>query len=91
MKNKRSRLTRLVDIKNNTYLSFVVAGKSEGNVFDQEELESLHRPRFGRNWWFWKPTFRTNGGRFKSWQNTDINSHWLCFSLSLTVYSWAKR
>ncbi len=79
-----------MNITDNIYLSFVVAGKSEGNVFELEELNSPHRPRFGRNWWFWTPSFRTNGGRFKSHENTDINTHWLCFSLSLTVYSWAK-
>ncbi len=71
-----------------TYLSFVVAGRSTNEKFEQWELDSPHRPRFGRNWWFWLPSFTTNGGRFKSHQNTDISFRWLCFSMSLTTFAW---
>lgn len=74
-----------------TYLSFVVAGKSANEKFEQWELDSPHHPRFGRNWWFWLPSFKTNGGRFKPHQNTDINFRWLCFSLSLTTFAWKCR
>ena len=79
-----------MQLAKNVYLSFCLAGKSEGNIFEKWELESNHRPRFGRNWWFWKPSFRTNGGRFKCHENTDLNANWLCFNVSFTVYSWKK-
>jgi hypothetical protein len=78
----------MMQLTNNIFLSFVVAGKSKNEIFEQWELDAPTRPRFGRNWWYWTPTFRTNGGRFRSHENTDINFHWFCFSLSFTVFSW---
>lgn len=75
-----------INITQNIFIGFVVAGESTNEVFEQWELESNHRPRFGRNWWFWFPNIKTNGGRFRSWEATDINLHWLCFCLYLTVY-----
>tara|TARA_R110002074_G_scaffold9343_1_gene36980 strand:+ start:51 stop:314 length:264 start_codon:yes stop_codon:yes gene_type:complete len=73
------------------FINLIVAGSSKGVEFEQWELDAKSRPRFGRNWWFWLPNPVTNGGRFKPWENTDIGLHWLCFSLSLTVYSRRKR
>lgn len=78
-------------IWDNTYLSFVLASKTTNEVFEQWELESKYRPRFGRCWWFWLPSLKSNGGRFRCYENTDINFHWLCLSISLTVYSWRNR
>lgn len=78
----------IIQLAKNIFISFGAAGKTTNEVFEQWELDAPTRPRFGRNWWFWKPTFRTNGGRFKSHQNTDINFHWLCFYASFTVFSW---
>jgi hypothetical protein len=78
---------RLLD---NVYLSFVLAGKTTNEVFEQWELDAPTRPRFGRNWWYWLPSLTSNGGRFRSDEITDINFHWLCVSISLTVYSWNR-
>lgn len=78
----------IITLTKNVHICFGTAGKTTNEVFEQWELDAPTRPRFGRNWWFWKPTFRTNGGRFKSHQNTDINFHWLCFYASFTVFSW---
>lgn len=72
----------------NIFLCFGIAGKTTNEVFEQWELDAPTRPRFGRNWWYWMPSLRSNGGRFKAHQNTDINFHWFCFWISLTVYSW---
>lgn len=36
-------------IANNIYLGFVIAGKTTNEEFEPLELESPHRPRFGRN------------------------------------------
>jgi hypothetical protein len=77
-----------MQLAKNIFISFVVAGKSANEVFEQWELDSPHRPRFGRNWWFWLPSLKTNGGRFRCHENTDINFHWLCCSISFTVFSW---
>ena len=73
------------------FIDLFVAGSSKGVEFEQWELDAKSRPRFGRNWWFWLPNPVTNGGRFKPWETTDIGLQWLCFSLSLTVYSRRKR
>ena len=73
-------------IFNTTYISFVTAAKSTNEVFEQWELDAPTRPRFGRNWWYWKPTFSYNGGKFRRYENTDIQFHWLCFCVSLTTY-----
>lgn len=70
-----------------TYLSLSVAGSSANSKFEQWELESAHRPRFGRNWWFWLPSLQHNGGRFRDFENTDTTLRWLCFSASLTVFA----
>ena len=75
---------------NGVFLSLVTAGSSKDSVFEEWEISAPERPRFGRNWWFWKPTFKTNGGHFKSYENTDVGIQFLCFSLSLTVYSRTK-
>lgn len=76
-----------MQIGRSLFLSFVIAGKSKGNTFEQWELDAKTRPRFGRNWWYWVPSLTTNGGRFKNYENTDVSFHWLCFSLSLTKYA----
>jgi len=75
-----------MQLTKNIFIGFVIAGKTTNEIFEQWELDAPERPRFGRNWWFWIPSIMTNGGRFKSDQNTDINLRWLCFVLSLTVY-----
>lgn len=80
-----------MQLSKNIFIGYVVAGKSTNEVFEQYELDATTRPRFGRNWWYWVPSLSTNGGRFKSWENTDINFHWLCISISLTVFSWKKN
>ena len=77
-----------IKLTEHIYFCFVLAGKTTNEIFEQWELDAPTRPRFGRNWWFWKPSLRTNGGRFRSYENTDINFHWLCASISLTVYAW---
>ena len=76
------------NIWDNTYLSILMAGKTTNEVFEEWELQSKHRPRFGRNWWFWMPSFRTNGGRFRCYETTDMAFNWLCLGISFTVYSW---
>jgi len=75
----------------NIYIHIGMAGRSTNEVFEQWELDASTRPRFGRNWWFWMPTFSWNGGRFKPYENTDISFHWLCFWASFTVFSWKCR
>jgi len=77
-----------MQISKNIFASFVVAGKSTNEIFEQWELDAHTRPRFGRNWWYWWPSLCSNGGRFRSCENTDINFHWLCFCISFTVFSW---
>lgn len=79
-----------LQLTNNIFCGVVVAGKSTNEVFEQWELDSPHRPRFGRNWWFWFPSLESNGGRFRSHETTDINFHWFCFCVYLTVYSRKK-
>ena len=78
----------VIQISKNIYIGGTIAGKSKNEKFEESELQSPHRPRFGRNWWFWVPTARTNGGRLKSYENTDINFHWLCFTAWVTIFSW---
>jgi len=78
----------VIKITKNIYFGAVLAGRSKDEVFEQWELDAPTRPRFGRNWWFWVPSLRTNGGRFRSYENTDINFHWLCLAMWITVYSW---
>jgi hypothetical protein len=80
-----------MQITDYTFISLVMAGSSKGTKFEQWELDAKSRPRFGRNWWLWRPNFKSNGGKFKQWENTDIGLQWLCFSLSLTVYSRRKE
>ena len=80
-----------MQITDHIFINLVAAASSKGVEFEQWELDAKSRPRFGRNWWFWLPNLFTNGGSFKPWENTDIVLQWLCFSLSLTVYSRRKR
>jgi hypothetical protein len=77
-----------MQLSNNIFISFVIAGKTTNEIFEQWELDATTHPRFGKNWWYWWPNIKSNGGRFRSYENTDINFHWLCYSLSLTVFSW---
>ena len=70
----------------NLYFSFVIAGSSKNSNFEQWELESNHRPRFGRNWWFWVPYFNNNGGKFRKGLTTDVSLNFLCFSVGVTWY-----
>jgi hypothetical protein len=83
--------TSFMQLAKHIHIGGTMAGRSTNEHFEQWELESPHRPRFGRNWWFWWPSLRTNGGRFRSHENTDINLHWLCFAAWLTVYAWRCR
>jgi hypothetical protein len=75
----------------NIYLGVGMAGRSYDSNFEQWELDSPHRPRFGRNWWFWLPKLITNSGRFRCYENTDINLNFLCFWVSITVYAWRGK
>ena len=77
-------------IKDNIFFGVVIAGKTTNEVFEQWELESKHRPRFGRYWWFWMPSISNNGGGFRKNKTTDISFRWLCVSVYLTVYAWDK-
>lgn len=76
--------------KSNIYVGFVMAGKTTNEKFEQWELDAPTRPRFGRNWWYWFPSIRTNGGRFRKHETTDVNFHWLCFAAWITVYCRMK-
>lgn len=78
----------IIQLTKNTFLSFGVAGKTTNEVFEQWELDAPFRPKFGRNWWFWKPTIHANKGYFRSHQTTDVNFYWLCFYACFTVYAW---
>lgn len=76
------------EITKNIFFGATLAGRTTNEKFEQWELDAPTRPRFGRNWWLWWPTLRTNGGRLRSHENTDINFHWLCLSMWITVFSW---
>ena len=80
----------MLKIIKSTRFSFVAAGSAKGWEFLEEDLTAYYRPRFGRCWWFWIPEFRSNGGKFKANEVTDMSLLWLCFSASLTVYSWGN-
>ena len=80
-----------MQLTKNIFISFVIAAKSTDEIFEQWELYSPYRPRFGRNWWYWLPSLRTNGGRFRSNENTEILFYWLCYSISLCVFSWSRK
>lgn len=80
-----------IQFRGNIFLSIGMCGSSKGRIFEQCELESKYRPRFGRNWWYWFPELRSNGGKFRHYENTDINFHWFCFWISFTVYSWKPK
>ena len=80
-----------MQITDNIFINLVAAASSKGVEFEQWELDAKSRPRFGRYWWFWLPNLFTNGGRFNAGETTDIVLQWLCFSLSLTVYTRRKR
>ena len=81
----------IIPFTKNIYFGLVLAGKTKNEVFEQWELDAPTRPRFGRNWWFWKPTFKTNGGKFRLHETTDINFHWLCLAMWITVFSWSCK
>lgn len=75
-----------MQITKSIFICFVMSGSSKGNAFEQQELESTHRPRFGRNWWFWVPAITSNSGKFGKDECTNVDIYWLCFSLGLTVF-----
>ena len=54
----------------------------KGDTFDE-------CARYGFYWWFWCPSFRSNGGNIKDREVLDINFHWLIFWLAVT--SWPKK
>jgi hypothetical protein len=43
------------EITRNIFFGATLAGKTTNEVFEQWELDAPTRPRFGRNWWYWKP------------------------------------
>ena len=63
--------------------SKVVAGRvRESDIIDYES----ENPKFGFCWWFWKPTWQTNGGKFKKGQTIDVGVFWLCFYVGLIFW-----
>jgi hypothetical protein len=66
------------------FVGATIAGSSKDSIFERWELESKHRPRFGRNWWFWVPSITSNGGWAK-YQTLDIGLNWLCFAAWVTI------
>ena len=67
------------------YVGYVSVGMA-GKVMPNDQIEDWESPKFGRYWWFWTPSFRSNKGKFKLSQNVDYNFHFLCFWLSFTFY-----
>lgn len=47
---------------------------------------TYEKPKFGFYWWFWKPTWKTNGGKFKREEVVDVSVMWLCFSIGLIFW-----
>ena len=79
-----------VKVPNKIYDIFVsigMAGKYKSlDEFEEYELKSVEHPRFGRYWWFWKPRFKSNGGKFNRTDIVDLNSNFLCFWFSVTFF-----
>lgn len=80
----------VLQLTRNIGVAMTLAGKTTNETFEQWELDVPTRPRFGRNWWYWFPSIRTNGGRLRSHECTDVNFHWLCLAASITVFPWIK-
>jgi hypothetical protein len=80
-----------MQLTENVFVSLVMAGSSKGEVFEDWELNTHTRPRFGRNWWYWLPVLSSNGGRFQRNLCTDINLHLFCWVVSLTVFPIERR
>ena len=78
-------------LTDHVYIGIGSAGSSKGSTFEDWEMAAKSRPRFGRNWWVWIPSIRTNGGCFRPQQITDFNVHWLCFYAYLIVYRFDKK
>lgn len=57
-----------------------------GKVGPNDIIEEWERPRFGRFWWFWVPSFGWNGGRFSRGEIVDTGVKWLCFWFDVTFW-----
>ena len=75
-----------MQLRDGIHLSFVMSGR----YIDEEDYNDLKEanpvpPRFGFNWWFWKPVFKNN---FKDARYMNgLTLSWLCFILDYTDFN----
>ena len=72
-----------MEIKEDIYISFVIAGKLDPADKEYIEKENKVSTCCGRNWWYWKPFFRKT--------NIGFDFFWLCFLVSYDNYNKILR
>lgn len=50
-----------------------------GRVSKSDIIEDFENPKYGFYWWFWKPEYQSNSGKFKRNECVDVDVKWLCF------------
>ena len=56
-------------------------------IDDYEEPYSM----YGFYWWFWKPRFNSNSGKFKRNECVDVSIQWLCFWFGFVFWPQTRR
>ncbi len=57
-----------------------------GRVQPDDVIGEYENPKYGFYWWFWKPRYVSNGGKFKREECVDVGLQWLCFSIGLIFW-----
>ncbi len=71
----------------NKFLSFTKSGKYEDDGEGREHLISANGvpPKFGFNWWYWKPVYESNSKSNDAFVSRNLS--WLCFIVDYTDFS----
>lgn len=68
-------------------VSNVIAGRVQLDDIIDYDFEN---PKYGFYWWFWKPKYISNEGKFKNQECVDVSLMWLCFSVGLIFWPQVK-
>jgi len=80
-----------MELRSGVFVNFIMSGRCKTKE-DYAHLKEVnpYPPRFGRNWWTWKPLLKTNF-RLKKDTITLFQFTWFCFTLDYTDFNKARK
>jgi hypothetical protein len=74
-----------MEIKKGKFIDFIISGRCNNKEEYKHYKEIGNNPKFGFNWWYWKPKYQNFYKNDKYMNGFKIM--WLCFLVDYTDYN----